>query len=175
MEQVTKPNNIFLSPHGTIVKREALLTASSSATAISFMPGSLVVVDAGNAVVLRTAAHNTAGAPVAVADISVCSAGSIHSPYVSATTAGRTKDTRDRVNFKYPGVGEYVRLKVTTETNIVTGSYVEPDGATGGVKLSTGGQTKASVGRAVDGIEISQYDPTIMWVVVEIIYPTPTV
>lgn len=167
MIQVTKPNAIFLSPHGNEEKKEALI--KSAITATTFMPGSLVAF-VGN----ELEPSDTAGDAVAVADIAVCSAGSIHDSYVgTSSTGGLKKETRNRVNFRYPAVGEYVRLIVSDETDIEIGTFVEP-GTGGGVVISgsSGARAAASVGRAVGVVETSRYDETVQWVVVEICHPS---
>lgn len=95
-------NNIFLSPYGTCIKKERLLSAGDA------LPGNVLEYDGTGGVVLGSTSDSTA--PLYVADLSVSVAGAIDTPY-SATE-------NKVVNYKMPQRGELVRFRVGANATI---------------------------------------------------------
>jgi hypothetical protein len=99
----TNPNNVFLSPYGTQIKKERLLNAGIA------VPGNVMVyAGAGNIITNNTA--DLVG-PLYVADLSVSVAGAIDTQYDLVDNI--------RVNYKMPQRGDLVRFRVGQNTTIV--------------------------------------------------------
>lgn len=100
---MTNPNNVFLSPYGTQIKKERLLNAGIA------VPGNVMVyAGAGNIITNNTA--DLVG-PLYVADLSVSIAGAIDTQYDLVDNS--------RVNYKMPQRGDLVRFRVGANTTIV--------------------------------------------------------
>jgi hypothetical protein len=105
-------NNIFLSPHGTQIKKENLLDSGT------LLPGQLIT-ETATGVVSQSVADAVA-MPVLIADLSVSIAGAIDTEY-------NTTDNQ-RVNYRAPVSGELVVLILADVQTIAVGDQLAPDG-----------------------------------------------
>lgn len=105
-------NNIFLSPHGTQIKKESVLDSGT------LLPGQLVRETATGVVSQNVA--DAVAMPVLVADLSVSIAGAIDTEYNTTVNS--------RVNYRAPVPGELVVLILADAQTIAIGDKLSPDG-----------------------------------------------
>lgn len=118
MTVVSDPNNVFLSPHATNIKKERELDSSTA------LPGDVMAYAGPGNIVANTTADSTA--PLYVADLSVGVAGAIDTVY------DLTDNTR--VNYKMPQTGDLVRFRVGISTTILVDGELATSATPGVVK-----------------------------------------
>ena len=129
---MSNPNAVFLSPYGTQIKKERLLTTGPA------LPGSVMAYAGPGNIIPNVTADSTG--PLYVADLSVGVAGAFDTAYTTADNS--------TVNYRVPQPGELVRFRVGASVTIAVDDELATSATAGQVKAP------ASAGVAVKAIAI---------------------